>query len=59
MTDIVNREGLAGLYRGITSKLLQSMLTAALLFLGKERIYNFTKAALAAPKVAAQASSAK
>lgn len=37
----------SGLYRGITSKLLQSVLTAALLFASKERIYDFTKKALA------------
>ncbi|EST07735.1 Mitochondrial substrate/solute carrier [Kalmanozyma brasiliensis GHG001] len=52
MTEIVNREGIAGLYRGITSKLLQSVLTAAILFLAKERVFNITKA-LMAPAVAA------
>lgn len=44
MTEIVQREGIAGLYRGITSKLLQSVLTAAILFLAKERVFNITKA---------------
>ncbi|UZJ51630.1 hypothetical protein CBS101457_000950 [Exobasidium rhododendri] len=46
MTDIVNREGFAGLYRGIAGKLLQSVLTAALLFASKERIYDLTKKAM-------------
>ena len=44
MTEIVQREGIAGLYRGITSKLLQSVLTAAILFASKERVFNLTKA---------------
>lgn len=44
MTEIVQKEGIAGLYRGITSKLLQSVLTAAILFLAKERVFNITKA---------------
>ncbi|SAM80936.1 related to peroxisomal membrane protein PMP47B [Ustilago bromivora] len=52
MTEIVNREGITGLYRGITSKLLQSVLTAAILFLAKERVFNITKA-LVAPVAAA------
>ncbi|PWN33529.1 mitochondrial carrier [Meira miltonrushii] len=46
MTDIVNREGLKGLYKGIFTKLIQSVLTAALLFASKERIYEITKKAL-------------
>lgn len=33
----------AGLYRGLLSKLLQSILTAAILFASKERIYKITK----------------
>lgn len=44
MTEIVQREGIAGLYRGVTSKLLQSVLTAAILFASKERVFNLTKA---------------
>ncbi|SPC67071.1 related to peroxisomal membrane protein PMP47B [Ustilago sp. UG-2017b] len=52
MTEIFNREGITGLYRGITSKLLQSVLTAAILFLAKERVFNITKA-LVAPVAAA------
>lgn len=47
MTEIVQREGIAGLYRGIASKLLQSVLTAAILFASKERMFNITKALLA------------
>ncbi|KAL4401999.1 ATP transmembrane transporter [Malassezia pachydermatis] len=46
MTDVVQEEGFGGLYRGISSKLLQSILTAAILFASKERIYNITKALL-------------
>ncbi|EPQ28258.1 uncharacterized protein PFL1_04085 [Pseudozyma flocculosa PF-1] len=47
MMDIVKNEGPAGLYRGISSKLLQSVLTAAILFASKERVFAATKAALA------------
>ncbi|KAL9933923.1 hypothetical protein V8E36_007005 [Tilletia maclaganii] len=46
MVDIVNSEGFAGLYRGISSKLLQSVLTAAILFMSKERVFLLTKKAL-------------
>ena len=46
MTDIVNKEGFSGLYKGIFTKLIQSVLTAALLFASKERIYEITKKAL-------------
>ncbi|KAN0060900.1 hypothetical protein ACQY0O_006634 [Thecaphora frezii] len=47
MVDIVQHEGPAGLYRGISSKLLQSVLTAAILFASKERVFAATKTALA------------
>ncbi len=47
MTDVVQNEGVAGLYRGISSKLLQSVLTAAILFMSKERVFDATKRALA------------
>ncbi|WFD31799.1 hypothetical protein MSPP1_002838 [Malassezia sp. CBS 17886] len=50
MTDVVHDEGFRGLYRGLSSKLLQSILTAAILFASKERIYNMTKTAVAGPK---------
>ncbi|KAG8701370.1 hypothetical protein FRC09_005409 [Ceratobasidium sp. 395] len=46
LTKIVQREGIAGLYRGIGSKLAQSVLTAAILFAGQRRFYELTKAAL-------------
>lgn len=44
---------LTGLYKGILSKLIQSVLTAALLFASKERIYELTKKALTPVAVAA------
>ena len=40
---IVKEEGIAGLYKGMSSKLLQSVLTAAILFAGQKRIYELTK----------------
>ncbi|KAH8926207.1 mitochondrial carrier [Atractiella rhizophila] len=40
---IVDEEGVEGLYRGIGPKLFQSVLTAAFLFMSKERIYAITK----------------
>lgn len=33
-----------GLYKGVGSKLVQSVLTAAILFAGQRRIYELTKA---------------
>nr|CDI52651.1 related to peroxisomal membrane protein PMP47B [Melanopsichium pennsylvanicum 4] len=53
MTEIVQREGIAGLYRGIFSKLLQSVLTAAILFASKERVFNITKTLIAPVATAA------
>ncbi|EJF62241.1 mitochondrial carrier [Dichomitus squalens] len=44
---IVKEEGIEGLYRGVGSKLIQSVLTAAILFAGQKRIYEVTKKALA------------
>jgi adenine nucleotide transporter 17 len=44
LRTIVEEEGVNGLYKGISSKLLQSVLTAALLFAGQRRIYELTKA---------------
>ncbi|RKP09012.1 mitochondrial carrier domain-containing protein, partial [Thamnocephalis sphaerospora] len=38
---IVKNEGVAGLYKGIHSKLLQSVLTAAFLFYYKEALYKY------------------
>jgi len=43
---ILKEEGVEGLYKGIGSKLVQSVLTAAILFAGQRRIYEITKKAL-------------
>jgi adenine nucleotide transporter 17 len=43
---IINQEGVAGLYKGISTKLLQSVLTAAILFAGQKRVYEVTKRTL-------------
>lgn len=40
---ILREEGVEGLYRGVGSKLAQSVLTAAILFAGQRRIYELTK----------------
>ena len=40
---IVREEGPAGLYKGLSSKLLQSVLTAAILFLAKERLVDVAR----------------
>jgi hypothetical protein len=40
---ILREEGIEGLYRGVGSKLLQSVLTAAILFAGQRRIFEVTK----------------
>jgi solute carrier family 25 (peroxisomal adenine nucleotide transporter), member 17 len=45
LQQILREEGLQGLYRGIGSKLMQSVLTAAILFAGQRRIYEVVKAA--------------
>jgi len=47
LRTIVHEEGVEGLYKGATSKLLQSVLTAAILFAGQRRIYEMTKKAIA------------
>lgn len=41
--DILNNEGLAGLYAGLLPKLLQSVLTAAFMFVAQRRIYEAVK----------------
>ncbi|MBW0552986.1 hypothetical protein O181_092701 [Austropuccinia psidii MF-1] len=46
LKKIVKKEGVGGLYRGIAPKLTQSVLTAAFLFLAKEKIYVATKKVL-------------
>ncbi|KAI6119390.1 mitochondrial carrier domain-containing protein, partial [Pisolithus croceorrhizus] len=43
---ILKEEGIRGLYKGIGSKVLQSVLTAAILFAGQRRIYELTKQAV-------------
>jgi adenine nucleotide transporter 17 len=44
LLTILKDEGVEGLYKGIGSKLVQSVLTAAILFAGQRRIYELTKA---------------
>ncbi|KAJ9089701.1 hypothetical protein DSO57_1010198 [Entomophthora muscae] len=39
---IIKREGVSGLFKGIQSKLLQSVLTAAILFMAKEALFEYT-----------------
>jgi adenine nucleotide transporter 17 len=43
---IARQEGVSGLYKGVENKLLQSVLTAAILFAGQRRFFELTKAAL-------------
>ena len=40
---ILREEGAGGLYKGIGSKIIQSVLTAAILFAGQRRIFEITK----------------
>lgn len=40
---IIREEGVEGLYKGVVSKLMQSVLTAAILFAGQRRIYEVVK----------------
>jgi len=46
LLTIIKEEGVEGLYKGVGSKLLQSVLTAAILFMGQRRIYEITKKAV-------------
>ncbi|KAK0486941.1 mitochondrial carrier domain-containing protein [Armillaria luteobubalina] len=46
LLTILQEEGIHGLYKGVGSKLTQSVLTAAILFAGQRRIYEMTKKAL-------------
>lgn len=43
LLTILKEEGVEGLYKGIGSKVVQSVLTAAILFAGQRRIYEMTK----------------
>ena len=43
LTTILKEEGFQGLYKGVGSKLTQSVLTAAILFAGQRRLYEITK----------------
>ncbi|KAK0491003.1 mitochondrial carrier domain-containing protein [Armillaria novae-zelandiae] len=43
LLTILQEEGIHGLYKGVGSKLTQSVLTAAILFAGQRRIYEMTK----------------
>ncbi|KAH6914933.1 peroxisomal membrane protein [Coprinopsis sp. MPI-PUGE-AT-0042] len=46
LLTILREEGVEGLYKGIGSKIIQSVLTAAILFAGQRRIFEMTKKAL-------------
>ncbi|KAF5331627.1 hypothetical protein D9611_007697 [Ephemerocybe angulata] len=46
LMTIIKEEGIAGLYKGIGSKVVQSVLTAAILFAGQRRIFEMTKKAI-------------
>jgi adenine nucleotide transporter 17 len=39
---IITAEGIAGLYKGISSKIVQSVLTAAFLFWAKEVLFDWS-----------------
>ncbi|EDR12400.1 uncharacterized protein LACBIDRAFT_246468 [Laccaria bicolor S238N-H82] len=43
LLTILKEEGIEGLYKGIGSKIIQSVLTAAILFAGQRRIFEMTK----------------
>ncbi|KAI0960552.1 hypothetical protein AcW1_005036 [Taiwanofungus camphoratus] len=46
LLTIIKEEGMGGLYKGVISKLIQSVLTAAILFMVQRRIYEIMKKAL-------------
>ncbi|TDL29199.1 mitochondrial carrier [Rickenella mellea] len=54
LLTIINEEGVEGLYKGVGSKLVQSVLTAAILFACQRRIYEITKKAVTTVAVAAK-----
>lgn len=43
MLSIIKDEGVGGVYKGAGKKLLQSVLTAAVLFVGQKKIYEAIK----------------
>ena len=43
MLTILEEEGISGLYKGVENKLIQSVLTAAILFACQRRLYNVIK----------------
>lgn len=43
MLSIIKDEGIGGVYKGVGNKLLQSVLTAAILFVGQKKIYEVVK----------------
>lgn len=43
LANIAQTEGIPGLYRGVSSKLLQTVLASAILFAGQKRFYEITK----------------
>jgi len=51
LLTIVNNEGIEGLYKGLSGKLMQSVLTAAILFAMQRRIYEMTKKAITAVRI--------
>lgn len=46
MRQVVKNEGIAGLYKGLDSKLLQSVLSSAFLFYAKEMLFDWSVWAL-------------
>jgi len=46
LLTILREEGFFGLYKGINSKIVQSVLTAAILFAGQRRIFEIAKKAI-------------
>lgn len=43
LLTILDEEGVRGLYKGVGSKLVQSVLNAAILFVSQRRVYEMTK----------------
>ena len=41
--SIIKNEGIGGIYKGVGKKLLQSVLTAAILFVGQKKIHEVIK----------------